>query len=102
MNNTPLVLTPTQIFRKVFPDGGTNFMTPTILKRGKINVTTAWELSRGTGFDNEIIYGVTVVGWEAGEAIRYNKVSKCCFSKKDAMTYIKEVKALDLSEHKRD
>ena len=39
-----------------------NFMTPNILKVGKINHNLAFELSRGTGFKNEEIFDSTDQG----------------------------------------
>ncbi len=38
-----------------------NFMTPDVIRVGKIARDVAYELSAGRGFDNEPIYGVSIV-----------------------------------------
>lgn len=39
---------------------GVNFMTPNIIREGKVG-SLHYELSEGRGFDNQPIFGVTVV-----------------------------------------
>lgn len=43
-------------FRRVFK-GNTNIMTPDRVKRGNM----VWEISTGTGFGGEPLYGVSVI-----------------------------------------
>lgn len=77
-----------EIIRKEYGDSK-NFMTPYIIKRGKINRTTAFELSSGTGMYHEPIYGVSVVRLnEGGTTERLTHVSKMFRSKSAALYYI--------------
>lgn len=48
-----------RMFREVY-QGGANFMTPRILRRGLAGAF-AWELSEGRGMGNQKIWGVTVL-----------------------------------------
>ncbi len=41
-----------------------NFVTPYPVKYGKLNKTTAYEISRGTGMNHEPIYGVSIVTYD--------------------------------------
>jgi len=66
---------------------GQNFMTPDVVKYVKIENGVV-ELSEGTGFRHEPIYGVTVV--RDGE--NQHELSKCCNSMEEAMTYIETLK----------
>ena len=52
-----------EIFRKRYSQGAKNFMTPHIVGYGKINCNVAYELSSGRGFENDTIYGVTVLSF---------------------------------------
>ena len=52
-----------EIFRKRFPQGAKNFMTPKVEGFGKVNCNVAYELSSGRGFENDRIYGVTVISF---------------------------------------
>lgn len=75
------------IFREVY-NGQTNLMTPTVVgygQRGKF----IYELSRGTGFSHEPIWGVTVLRWN-GE--KCPDLSKGGFPSEDeAQHYVDEV-----------
>lgn len=74
-----------------------NFITPNIVRYGKINRETAYELSSGEGFsenpytkpyDRPTIYGVTV----ATEKEKLHDKSKVFQSRKEADTYIRKLK----------
>ena len=69
-----------------------NFMTPNILKVGKINHNLAFELSRGTGFKNEEIFGVTIVEIQDEKTKRRSDLSKMFFKKGEAAEYINNLK----------
>lgn len=68
-----------------------NFMTPEILKVGKINHNLAFELSQGTGFENEEIYGVTLVEIQGDKTTRRSDLSKMFFKKEEAIEYIDSI-----------
>lgn len=53
-------MTARQIIKKEYGKSK-NFMTPHILRYGKISKNVAYELSKGTGFKHETIYGVSIV-----------------------------------------
>lgn len=76
-----------EIFERVY-NGATNFMTPYVErygKRGKV----IYELSSGSGFNCERIYGVTVLSLD-GE--KQPTLSKGGFTKlSEAEQYIKEL-----------
>lgn len=64
---------------------GKNFITPHILRYGWIEEgKVAFELSKGSGFTSDIIYGVSI-------RPDVNKKSECFGSKRDAESYIKEL-----------
>jgi hypothetical protein len=65
---------------------GKNFMTPHVLGYYG-NAKTAVELSQGTGFSHEKIFGVTVVL----DGIHDNDKSKCFYSETEAINYIKQL-----------
>lgn len=66
-------LTARQLFRLRFPNGGKNFMTPEVMKLCKISKAVAVELSTGTGFQNDRIYGVTTVCMKPDGTVRKGK-----------------------------
>ncbi len=72
-----------QDFKKVIK--GTNMMTPNVLAYYYEN-DYAVELSEGTDFDHNRIYGVTVVNTETNQAA--NELSQMFHSKSDALHYI--------------
>jgi hypothetical protein len=55
-----LALSAKEIFYRKY-HGNTNFITPHILQRGKAGRRRAYELSTGTGFEADTLYGVTVL-----------------------------------------
>lgn len=93
-NKMPKVLTAREIFRKVYPNGGKNFMTPNILSVGKINKMVAYELSSGRGIFTDTIYGVTVVGVNPknNKPMKFHNLSKAFDTRKKAELYINRLK----------
>ena len=53
-------MTARQIIKKEYGNSK-NFITPYILRYGKISENVAYELSEGTGFEHNAIYGVSIV-----------------------------------------
>ena len=53
-------MTAKQIINKEYK-GKKNFMTPEVLSYGNISNNVAYEISTGRGFDNEKIYGLSIV-----------------------------------------
>lgn len=76
-----------QLFREAF-GGDVNFMTPNILKRG-LRGGFAYELSTGTGFQNQPIWGVTLLDRRTGEHL--HEQCKCFQSREAAERYIREL-----------
>lgn len=75
-------------YRHVFK--GQNFMTPDVILYGKVEHpgrSVYYELSRGTGFSGEEIFGVTVRDY-MGRRFEPDP-SKVLFSRADAENYIK-------------
>lgn len=77
--------TANEIFTSVVK--GNNFMTPNKISYHKIK-NGAVELSSGTGFSGNTMYGVTVVQNGKHDA----NLSKCFYSKVKAMEYIESLK----------
>ena len=65
---------------------GKNFMTPDV-NGYFISGNYICEVSHGRGFDNELIYGVTVVNGETMKA--EHDLSKMFNKRKDAYNYVK-------------
>lgn len=62
--------------------GSSNFMTPTVLAYGLLDDCTAYELSKGTGFLNEIIYGLSIAQERPdGTMSRRTDLSDCFHSR---------------------
>lgn len=68
-----------------------NILTPRILGFYNPSHYTV-ELSEGTGFDNEPIFGVSVVDLDTQE--HNHGLSKMCTTKPEALTYIKSLNKL--------
>ena len=81
-----------KILKKEF-DHSKNFITPNILKIGKINKMMAFELSSGK-FMNEMIYGVTIVELieKENKTIRRDDLSECFKTMSEAKKYIKNLR----------
>jgi len=70
-----------------------NFMTPHVLGRGWISETIAYELSTGSGFNHQPIYGVSLVeDLGDGHTSRRHDLSKGGFSREEARAYIRSLK----------
>ena len=71
----------------------TNFMTPNIMRYGKIHRNIAYELSSGEGIDRQPIYGVSFAVYipTQNRAIRAHGLSKGGFSLIEAEKYIRTV-----------
>ena len=70
-----------------------NFMTNHIIKVGKINKNMAFELSSGSGFNNGVIYGISIAELlNDGKTTRRTDLSKCCYSLNEAESYIRDLK----------
>lgn len=87
-------------FRAADAFEGENFMTPHVIYVRKLSPTLAVELSHGTGFDHEPIFGVTFAVFHNGEWQRTyggtvepvpGPESKLCHSRAEADSYILEV-----------
>ncbi len=62
-----------------------NFMTPDVLEVGKLHPCVAFEVSKGTGFEQEPIYGVSVVRVRCdGTTKRLTRLSEMFFSRRQA------------------
>lgn len=74
--------------------GSKNFMTPNVIKVGKIKRDMAYELSTGQGLEQKTtIYGVTIVSIDNdNNTTRRTELSKCCHSHAEAMEYIEYLK----------
>ena len=68
---------------------GSNFMTPDVIKYGHIDNNRVYELSTGTGFNNNEIYGVTIR--TKHDAENCDDLSQMCVSLEDAERYIKDL-----------
>ena len=74
-----------------------NFMTPRVLKYGKISRTIAYEIAQGEGFEHETIYGISVAEWTGVKdhrgkyTIRRTDLSKLCYNQGEIDKYIREL-----------
>jgi len=85
-------MTALDILRAEYGDSK-NFMTPTVLEVGMATEAVAYELSKGTGFDRQTIWGVSFVRVnEAGATVRLSSLSDCFHSEADARERIDSVK----------
>lgn len=75
--------------------GEANFMTPTVINRGKCR-QFIYELSEGEGFAHEKIYGVTVLELRSKDASEVkahrHDLSRCCHNRKQAQRYIESLR----------
>lgn len=75
------------LFDKAF-NGGKNFVTPTVIKRGFAG-RFAYELSTGTGIYDEPLFGVTLIPADGSKRERESiDKSEMFFTKTDAVAYI--------------
>ena len=78
-------------------DGARNFITPQVIKYGKINRNLAFELSSGRGiFDDNTMYGVSIVSIISHEypieTKRMTELSNSFQSRRAADVYIESLK----------
>ena len=88
-----MTMTARQILRQELGDSK-NFMTPGIMRVGKMSRNIAYELSTGRGMDNEPIYGVTLVMLDesTGRTERLFDDSQMFESIMEAVCYIADYK----------
>jgi len=83
------------IFGEFFK-GKTNMMTPEVMKCGWIaKGRRCYEISRGRGFSNERIFGVTILDIKDGVTARPDadlKLSKFCPTYSQAETYVETLR----------
>lgn len=84
-------MTAREIFYQVY-GSSKNLMTPRIATRRKKGKRLAYELSTGTGFRNEIIYGVTVVRLVNGEWCKSADDCRLFHTYESAMSYIRTLR----------
>lgn len=79
-----------QIWRNEHP----NFMTPYEISSKQINNDTFVELSEGTGFEHDKIFGVSIIKKEGNSFTTLHKDnrSKMFYSKKEAIKYYNSIK----------
>lgn len=81
-----------EIIRKVY-GSSKNFMTPDVIKYGKISKYTAFELSCGRGIFDNYIYGVSVATVEKdGKGYKNYDLSGSFDIREKAESYIKKLK----------
>lgn len=68
------------IFRREYGDSSRNMMTPTRLELGMIGNDRAYELSKGTGIEQEPLFGVSVAReLPDGSTERMGEPESTCF-----------------------
>lgn len=87
-------LTARQIIRKEYGNKSKNFMTPKIIGYGKIHKNMAYEISKGSGFNHDVIYGLSIASYipEENKTSRELSLSKCFFNINNLWDYIDELK----------
>ena len=86
-------LTAREILRLEYGDAP-NFMTPDVLEVGKLHPCVAFEVSKGTGFKQEPIYGVSVVRLRCdGTTKRLTRLSELFFSRRQADWHVYTLRA---------
>ncbi len=94
MRNT---MTAARLFREAYLDRTVNCMTPDYISMGMASSRVAWELATGLAFDNERVWGVTVVVIDYGGTARPAKVpiSQLHHTRREADEYILSLDCLD-------
>ena len=94
--SAPLARRPSEYIADCYSNGP-NFMTPDPLRIGS-NGRFVYELSQGSGFEHERIYGVTVLWIDADDtAQRRPDLSQFCHSRRQADEVIAGLGDLQLS-----
>ena len=80
--------------------GGKNFMTPTVLERGKISLYRAYEISRGKGIYDQTIWGVTIVDYnpDTKETTRRTDLGDCFQTARAASARVTSLKTEECDE----
>jgi hypothetical protein len=84
-----------KVMFKIAYNNATNFMTPDVIKYGMAG-NYVYELSTGTGFMNDSIYGVSVLERNSGN--KRHDLSKCFGTEAKAYNYIEDLRGNDDSE----
>lgn len=71
---------------------GKNVITPDVIEYGLISKGRAYELSEGTGFKGEELYGVTICKHENGEFINEYMLARLFMTIEEARAYIESLK----------
>jgi len=80
-----------------------NFMTPNVIRIGKINRSVAFELSSGESLDHSTIYGVSLAEIKTdGGTIRRTDISQMFDTQKEAEDYINQLKMEKSNKKKED
>jgi|HubBroStandDraft_5_1064220.scaffolds.fasta_scaffold357586_2 hypothetical protein len=84
-------MTSAEKFRSIVK--GKNVMTPAVLRYGE-TPTKVFELSEGTGFEGEPIFGLTVIDWgtDPADRKRNDELSDCFSSREFAEAVIAGLK----------
>lgn len=83
-------MTPGQIFRSAVR--GANIMTPHVMRYQHVGHKIVVELSEGTGFSDDKLYGVTVVRKVDNIWKQDHDTSKCFHDYDEAINYINNLK----------
>lgn len=88
-------LTAKQMFKLCY-GGNKNLMSDKILSYGKINKYLAYEISKGSGFNNNSVYAVSFVRLNAERELKGDSnLFKTFESLKEAESYIKQLKTTE-------
>lgn len=91
------------IFNQAY-NGSKNFMTPEVIKytsfKRYFNRNMLCEISEGTGFNHEKIFGLTIVEVDdAGDFVKkHDDISRCFKSIEDCENRIQELKKEDIKK----
>lgn len=89
-----MTLSAREIIRKEYGQHSRNFMTPSLIRFGKIHPRRAYELSWGIGFSNNKIFGVSIVDVSTiGTTTRRTDLSDCFPTQAAAEAYIDRLKS---------
>lgn len=89
-----------EIFETTFK--GKNIMTPDVVEYGKTG-DLIFEISEGTGFNREPIFGVTVLDITDEEnPVRRSALNKLCHSLEEAQEYASDLDCEEVGLHTRE
>lgn len=84
-------LTARQIIRQAY-NGEKNIFTPNVIRIGKIDRNTAYEISYGRGMTVERIYGVSIAVCVDGKCSNDHDKQHCFTKLSDAENYVETLK----------